>query len=286
MTVRWHFPTSNHNMWRHNLEALPALSDDTFANFCASTATSSRQQSNEAYTMPSSVSTNVCDSSLGIVYARATCYGSQKKTSPPYKVLVAFELDSGTVAGVACDCPAGNSSACCHSLATLRLLVLLKRKGFEEAPPELSRMELPQQCTPPRHEGVRLTSVQDPECGSPCESGIPVPVRFLDARARREEEQRQLDSFHKLGEALERLGNRHFAAALRAAKGPFVETKFGLAHVGSPLSYQQANLPSSFQTQVSPNISTGSGAVGPVPEASLSGEASPHAFADTFNVGE
>ncbi|KAG0428395.1 hypothetical protein HPB47_024628 [Ixodes persulcatus] len=274
-------------MWRNNLEALPVLSYDTFANLCASTATSSRQQSNEAHTLPSSVSTNVCDSSLGIVYARATCYGSQKKTGPSHKVLVAFELDSGAVAGAACACPAGTSGTCNHILATLRLLVLLKRKGFEEAPPELSRTELPPQGKRPRGEGAR-PSFQDAEWGSPCESGVPVPVpvRFFDARARREEEQRQLDSFHKLGESLARLGNHSFAAALLAAKGPFVETKLGLAHVGSPLSYQQAKLASSFQTQVSPNISMGSGTLNPVPETFLSDGASPHAFADNFNVGE
>uniref|UniRef100_A0A6B0V768 SWIM-type domain-containing protein n=1 Tax=Ixodes ricinus TaxID=34613 RepID=A0A6B0V768_IXORI len=274
-------------MWRNDLEALPVLSYDTFANLCASTATSSCQQSNEPHTLPSSVSTNACDSSLGIVYARATCYGSQKKTGPSHKVLLAFELDSGAVAGAACACPAGTSNTCSHILATLRLLVLLKRKGFEEAPPELSCTELPRQGKCPRREGAR-PSVQDAEWGSPCESGVPVPVpvRFLDARARREEEQRQLDSFHKLGESLKRLGNHQFAAVLLAAKGPFVETKFGLAHVGSPLSYQQATLPLGFQTQVSPDVSTGSGTLGTVPEAFLSDGASPRAFADTFNVGE
>lgn len=200
---------------------------------------------------------------------------------------MAFELDSGAVAGAACACPTGTSGTCNHILATLRLLVLLKLKGFEEAPPELSRTELPRQGKRPRGEGAR-PSDQDTEWESPCESGVPVtvPVRFLDARARREEEQRQLDSFHKLGESLKRLGNHTFAAVLLAAKGPFVETKLGLAHVGSPLSYQQAKLPSSFQRQVSPNISMGSSTLSPVPEALLSDAASPHAFADTSNVGE
>ncbi|CAN7992681.1 unnamed protein product [Ixodes hexagonus] len=294
MTLRWHFPTCDHDMWRNDLDVLPGISDDTLATLCSSAGPSSRQQNKsyvfavEAYTLPSSVSTNVCDSRLGIVYARATCYRSQKKTGLPYKVLLAFELASGAVTGAACACPAGTSGACSHILATLHLIVLLKKKGFREAPPELSCKELPQQWRRPRREGIRPMSVQDVDWRSPREGGVPVPVlvRLFDARAKRHQDQQQLESFHKLGTSLDRLGNHHFAAVLRAATGTFTETKLGLAPAGSPLSYQQAKLPAGFKAWVSSSLSGGSGALGPVPGAFLFDGAKQHTFSHTFSPDE
>ncbi|KAG0444985.1 hypothetical protein HPB47_006634 [Ixodes persulcatus] len=44
-------------------------------------------------------------------------------------------------------------------IVALRLLVLLKNKGSEEAPPELSCTELPQQWRRPRLGGIRPLSV-------------------------------------------------------------------------------------------------------------------------------
>ncbi|CAN8014888.1 unnamed protein product [Ixodes persulcatus] len=67
MARRWHFPTFDHDMWRNDLDVLPGISDDTMATLCSSAEPSSRQQDKsyvfavEAYTLPSAVSTNVCD---------------------------------------------------------------------------------------------------------------------------------------------------------------------------------------------------------------------------------
>ncbi|KAH7958138.1 hypothetical protein HPB51_027877 [Rhipicephalus microplus] len=112
--------------------------------------TSSKEQINsyafavEACTLPSSVVTNACDTSLGIVYARATCCGSQKKCGRPYKVCLALKSDSGAATDPTCECPARAGGACSHILVALCVLVLLKQNGFKEAPPELSCTKLPQ----------------------------------------------------------------------------------------------------------------------------------------------
>lgn len=71
---------------------------------------------------------------------------------------------------------------------------------------------------------------------------------------------------HKLGEGLKKRGNHSFGSMLLAAKGPFVETRLGLAPIGSPLSYQQALLPGGFETWLSSDILPGSGKVTFVPD--------------------
>ncbi|KAH8029490.1 hypothetical protein HPB51_000728 [Rhipicephalus microplus] len=155
MATARRFPVPEHVMWTNCLENLPHISNDTVADLINQAPTSSKQQTKsyafavEAYTLPSSVVTNACDTSLGIVYARATCYRSQKKSGQPYKVSLALKSDSGAVADSTCECPAGAGGACSHILAALRLIVLLKQKGFKEAPPELSCTELPQQWRRP-----------------------------------------------------------------------------------------------------------------------------------------
>lgn len=131
-------------------------------------------------------------------------------------------------------------------------------------------------------------SLQDVDWRSPREDGVPVPVpvRLFDVRAKRQEEQQQVESFHRLGEALEGLGNHDFASVLRAAAGPFSETKLGPALVGSPLSYQQARVPSGFKTWVSGNIPKGAGKLASLPELFLFDGAPQHQFLDSFSADE
>ncbi|XP_040072516.2 uncharacterized protein LOC115329946, partial [Ixodes scapularis] len=291
---RWSFPSFDHVMWRNNLEDLPRVSEGALEALCASETPSSRQRSKsyafatEAYTLPSSVMTNVCDSRLGVVYAKATCFRSQKKTGVPYKIQVAFRLDTGAVTGATCECPAGASGACSHILATLRLIILLKTKGYKETPPELSCTELPQQWRRPRRQGIRPMSVQDVDWRSPREGGMPtpMPVRLFDACAKKQDEQRQLELLHELGRTLQSLGNQDFGAVLLAARGPLTDTKLGPAPAGSPLSYQQAMLPSGYKTWTSANISAGIGLATSVPELSLFDGTRQHTFSGTFSAEE
>ncbi|KAH8040904.1 hypothetical protein HPB51_013074 [Rhipicephalus microplus] len=119
--------------------------------------------------------------SLGIVYARATCYRSQKKSGRPYKVCLALKTDSGAVADSTCERPAGSGGACSHILAAWRVLLLLKQKGFKEAPPELSCTELPQQWRHPRRQGIRPMAMQNMDWRSPREGGMDMSMSPLFA---------------------------------------------------------------------------------------------------------
>lgn len=111
----------------------------------------------------------------GIIYARANCFRN-RKSGQPHKVLLAFQVDSGKVADAACECPAGASGTCTHVPAALRLTILLQKKGFKEAPPELSCTDLPQQWGRPRRQGLRPIGLQDVDWRSPRKDGVPVPV--------------------------------------------------------------------------------------------------------------
>ncbi|KAM7313309.1 uncharacterized protein ISCGN_003184 [Ixodes scapularis] len=256
--------------------------------------TSSKQRSKsyvfavEAYTVPSSVRTNICDSSLGIVYGRAVCYRSQKKTGLPYNVLLAFKADSGEVTESKCACPAGAGGACSHILAVLGLFILLEKEGFKEAPPELSCTELPQQWGRPRRQGIKPMSVQDVDWRSSREGGMEMamPVQLYDARAEKQEDEQQLQSFHALGRGLENIGNFDFASVLLAARRQSVETKLGPAPAGSPMSYQQAQLPAGFTTWMSDNIVMGAGTISLIPVPSFFNRASQPTFPGGLSAQE
>lgn len=195
-----------------------------------------------------------------------------------------FELDSGAVAGVISAYPAGTSGACSDILVATRLLFLLKETGFNHSSsPAQSSLS----SGGAHDEGIRPMSVQDVDWRSPREYGVsvPTPVRLWDARATKQREQQQLDSFHTIRERFERLVIHHFAAAMRATKGPFVQPKLGLAHFGSSLSYQQEKQ-SGFQSWLLPNFSMGGGTLGPVPEAFLFEGVFTDAFADTISIDD
>ncbi|KAH7939261.1 hypothetical protein HPB52_009718 [Rhipicephalus sanguineus] len=294
MATGQRFPSVDHVMWRNNLEDLPQAVGSSLESLLQASTPSFRQRTKayalavESYTLPSSVETNACDSRLGLVYARATCYRSQKKTGRPYKVRLTFKLSSGAVEDATCECPAGESGACSPILAALQLLIFMRKRGYKEAPPELSCTELPQQWRRPRRQGIRPVSVQEVDWRSPRENGVPEPTprRLFDARAVKDDEKEQLDSLHQLGRVLKELGNDDFGMVLMAAKGLFVETKLGLAPVGSPLSYQRAIVPGGFKTWMSSSISKGTGDITPVPELLLFEEALPHTLCGTYTADE
>ncbi|XP_040357946.1 uncharacterized protein LOC121045525 [Ixodes scapularis] len=100
------FPPSDHRMWPNSLTNLPQLSDETLGGFCTMVTTSSKQRSKsyvfavEAYTVPSSVRTNICDSSFGSrdrLRPRGVLPEPEKAVLP-YNVLLAFKADSGNPA--------------------------------------------------------------------------------------------------------------------------------------------------------------------------------------------
>ncbi|KAL3213635.1 hypothetical protein MRX96_007657 [Rhipicephalus microplus] len=147
-------------------------------------------------------------------------------------------------------------------LVTVRMIVLLKKKGFKEAPPELSCTEIP------RRQDMKATSLYDADLRSHRQDGasLPISASVSSMCSKQHDAQVQLDSTHKLGEGLNKRRNHSSGFMLLAAKGPFVKTRLGLAPVGSPLSYQQALLPGGFVTWLSFDILPRIGKVAIFPE--------------------
>ncbi|KAG0417378.1 hypothetical protein HPB47_005660 [Ixodes persulcatus] len=93
------------------------------------------------------------------VVVHGSCFRSQKKTGKPYCTTATFAAD-GFVEVSSCECTA-KEGLCNHALALLQLVALLKGQGYEEAPPEVSCTELPQQWRRPCGPRIAATSVDD-----------------------------------------------------------------------------------------------------------------------------
>ncbi|KAG0436011.1 hypothetical protein HPB47_018194 [Ixodes persulcatus] len=165
--------------------------------------------------------------------------------------------ESGVVEGADCECAAGKSGACNHSLALLKLLALLRAKDYEEVPPAVACTELPQQWHRPRGEAVASTSLQSVDWRSVREDGLETPItsKLYDAQRNAIHFSDRMASIQTLGESLYSSQASPFAKRLqRATAADPVKTKFGLAPVGSVLSYQQALVPFGYETFISPEV--------------------------------
>lgn len=159
--------------------------------------------------------------------------------------------------GADCECAAGKSGACNHSLAFLKLLALLKAKNYQEVPPAVACTELPQQWRRPRGEAVASTSLQSVDWRSVRKEGLETPItsKLYDA-------QRKVIPFNDTMASIQMVGENLFASQAspfakrlrRATAADPVETKFGLAPVGSLLSYQQSLVPFGYDTFISPEV--------------------------------
>ncbi|KAH7982733.1 hypothetical protein HPB52_006908 [Rhipicephalus sanguineus] len=219
MATGQRFPSVGHVMWRNNLEDLPQTVGSSLESLLQASTPSLRQRAKsyalavESYTLPSSVETNACDSRLGLVYARATCYRSRKKTGRPYEVRLTFKISSGAVEDATCECPAGESGACSHILAALQLLIFMRK-------PARNCLNSGGDLGDKHKHSIRPVSVQVVDWRSPRENGVPepTPTRLFDARAVNDDKKKQLDSLHQLGRVLKELGNDDFGMVLMAAK--------------------------------------------------------------------
>lgn len=146
---------------------------------------------------------------------------------------------------------------CNHSLALLKLLALLRAKDYAEAPPVVACTELPQQWRRPRGEAVASTSLQSVDWRSVREDGSDVPIssKLYDARRKPLDQNETILSIRKLGADRCSSDVTPFAKRLREATADSVETRFGLAPVGSPLSYQHSLVPFGYETYISPELS-------------------------------
>ncbi|KAM7312312.1 uncharacterized protein ISCGN_009217 [Ixodes scapularis] len=246
--------------WSTSLSKIPQSFDgDKVESYRTSRLRSSRQAARsykfvtEAYIDPSSIRVS---SSTAKVCVKASCFRSQKKNSRPYQVSCGI-LYSGLVCNASCECAAGTSGVCNHSLALLKLLALLRAKDYAEAPPVVACTELPQQWRRPRGEAVASTSLQSVDWRSVREDGSDVPIssKLYDARRKPLDQNETMLSIRKLGADRCSSDVTPFAKRLREATADSVETRFGLAPVGSPLSYQHSLVPFGYETYISPELS-------------------------------
>lgn len=156
-----------------------------------------------------------------------------------------------------CECASGTSGLCNHSLALLKLLALLRAKDYAEAPPVVACTELPQQWRRPRGEAVASTSLQSVDWRSVREDGgdVPISSKLYDARRKPLDHNETMLSIRRLGADRCSSDATPFAKRLREATAESVQTRFGLAPVGSSLSYQQSLVPFGYKTYISPELS-------------------------------
>lgn len=163
--------------------------------------------------------------------------------------MVAALSVTGNVEDGHCDCPAGKA-ACNHLMGVLRTLELLQRKGFSEAPVQLSCTDLPQQWRVPRGERIRGTSIQSVDWRSVREGGLETPTsRLYESRAVPRSQSEQDAATKNFAQAMMDLdGTTEFGRSLLGGTGQvFVKTKFGTSSVLAPQAYQQAQLPFGFK---------------------------------------
>ncbi|KAH7968962.1 hypothetical protein HPB52_013206 [Rhipicephalus sanguineus] len=102
---------------------------------------------------------------------------------------------------------------------------------------------------------MRPVILQDVDCRSPHESGVPepTPTRLFDARAVKDDGKEQLDSLHQLGRVFKEFGNDDFGLAvnlafpwLAASPDRFVydpeELTYGVLEIKCPYSLKDSQL--------------------------------------------
>ncbi|KAG0444661.1 hypothetical protein HPB47_013535 [Ixodes persulcatus] len=136
-------------------------------------------------------------------------------------------------------------------MGILRTLELLQRKGFSEAPLQLSCTDLQQQWRDPRGERIRGTSIQSVDWRSVREGGLETPTtsRLYESRATPRSQSEQDAATKNFAQAMTDLdGTTEFGRSLLGGTGQvFVKTKFGISSVLAPQAYQQAKLPFGFK---------------------------------------
>ncbi|KAG0415782.1 hypothetical protein HPB47_007042 [Ixodes persulcatus] len=152
------------------------------------------------------------------VVVRGRCYHSQKMSGRPYGITATF-LEDGCVWASSCEC-AAKEGLCNHVLALLRLIVLLKRQGYEKPPPEVACTELPQQWQRPRGSQIPATSVAQVDWRAVREGGSSKPrgSRHYDTRKRPRDLSEMQDAIPRLGSDLCALGDSPFAKHLRTVQ--------------------------------------------------------------------
>ncbi|KAH6919513.1 hypothetical protein HPB50_029498 [Hyalomma asiaticum] len=143
----------------------------------------------ESYVQTASIETSsYTDSDSTLIRVHALCYRSQKKTAPAYKVSATFFRD-GSIHDCTCECAVRENGACHHILGLLKVVLLLKENGYNEAPPELPCTELPQQWRRPQGEKIMACGVDELDWRAPTPGGLerPTPSRLYMKHARNQD---------------------------------------------------------------------------------------------------
>ncbi|KAK8780155.1 hypothetical protein V5799_018504 [Amblyomma americanum] len=249
-------------LWESDLTKLPPLRRahiDAYVSRLTATTKCQRKAYKlvtESYVVTSSVLANYSCATDNMVFVKANCHRSQRKTKPPYAVSVALSLQ-GDVLGGQCECAAGKY-VCNHLQAVLRIVALLQEKGFSEAPAHMSSTDLPQRWRVPRTNPLRGTSVQKIDWRKVAEGGQAVPrsSKVYSGHAASEPLEQQEDCIKAFADALNTSsGMQHFASVLQAADcSEVVETRYGKRIKGCLLSYQQSLVPHGFSVLMSDNL--------------------------------
>lgn len=189
---------------------------------------------------------------------RSLCFRSQKKTAAPYRVSAVLTHD-GFIDECACECAARENGACHHVVALLKLLVLLKGQGYEEAPPELSCTELPQKWRRPRGQKIPACSVDEIDWRSARRGGITWAIgsRLYEARKKRRSVQDVEVSARKFGSELAAHAASPFINHLQCMPVRVANSTYGETCEGSLLWCQKPLVPHDFSTHMSPDIQVG-----------------------------
>ncbi|KAM7298492.1 hypothetical protein ISCGN_019087 [Ixodes scapularis] len=220
--------------------------DGSYVNRFYSSRTSSDRQSRRSYKFVTESYVYLPDLRTMPVFTSAgethhlvtgTCYKSQKKTQPPYKVKM---MSPDEVLHTSCNCPAGAAGYYNHTMAILRMLALLAEHGYSNPPTELSPTELPQQWSRPRHR-MAAESVLEVNWRRVEVNGLSdaLPCKLFDVRKRKRSVNEQEEAVLNLAQDLLSLNPEGFGAVLLEAESAvFVPKKFGAAPVGSAMAVQ------------------------------------------------
>lgn len=218
------FPTTG---WENNITVIPRLSDESMLTYYSSRPGAERNWNVDPFVITSSIRSNTCKISDGLVFIKATCYQSEKGDST-YSVVAA--VNSEAVVSGSCECSDGES-ACNHLMGVLDTVSLLQSKGFARVAQHLP-----------------CTNLREKELAADANAVLRKLSEVNNFRRCRRSMQQQDEARQRLGRDLLKIEPVCiFAQYLLAPQVSYMMTKFGPAPAGSPLSYQYPLLSHEFR---------------------------------------
>ncbi|KAH7966058.1 hypothetical protein HPB49_013495 [Dermacentor silvarum] len=219
------FPTKG---WENNITVIPRLSDEGMLTYYSSRPGAERNWNIDPFVITSSIRSNICKISDGLVFIKATCYQSEKGDSA-YSVVAAVNSEAEIVRG-SCECSDGES-ACNHLMGVLETVSLLQSKGFARVAQHLP-----------------CTNIREKELAADANAVLRKLSEVNNLRGCRSSMQQQDEARQRLRRDLLKLEPVClFARYSLAPQVSYTMTKFGPAPAGSLLSCQQPLLSHEFR---------------------------------------